>query len=64
MSFGVATISDTTRPAPRRATSRLNGASVTPDIGASTTRFANAIGPMDGPLVWSGFVITSGLHTN
>ena len=36
-----AVISDTTSPAPSRATSRRNGASVTPDIGASTTRFGS-----------------------
>src|SRR6266852_4503417 len=35
-----AAISDTTSPAPNRATSRRNGASVTPDIGARNTRFA------------------------
>ena len=39
-------ISDTTRPAPRRATRRRNGASVMPDIGARMTLFGNATLPM------------------
>src|SRR5262249_56010108 len=42
----VATISETTRPAPSRAARRRNGASVTPDIGARTTGLASATGPM------------------
>jgi predicted O-linked N-acetylglucosamine transferase (SPINDLY family) len=45
-SFAVATISDTTRPAPIDSTARRNGASVTPDIGASTTRFDTGTEPM------------------
>ena len=42
----LAVISETTRPAPRRAASRRNGASVTPDIGASTTRFGKPMVPI------------------
>ncbi len=41
-----AVISETTRPAPKLAAMRRNGASVTPDIGAKTTGFGSAIGPM------------------
>ena len=40
-----AVISEITSPAPRRAASRRNGASVTPDIGARKTRFARVIPP-------------------
>src|ERR1700716_883126 len=42
----LAVISETTRPAPREAASRRNGASVTPDIGASKTRLATSISPI------------------
>src|SRR3954447_24282189 len=42
----LAVISDTTRPAPSAAASRRNGASVMPDIGASSTGFAIATLPI------------------
>ena len=41
----LAVISETTRPAPIRATRRRTGASVTPDIGARMTWFGSAILP-------------------
>ncbi len=46
-SASLAVISETTRPAPSRATSRRNGASVTPDIGAKIT----ALGSVRLPIV-------------
>src|SRR5258707_4266477 len=49
----LAVISETTRPAPSEAASRRNGASVTPDIGASKTRFAISISPIFSGL-WEG----------
>jgi len=42
----LAVISDTTRPAPRRATKRRKGASVTPDIGAKITGLGSATLPI------------------
>src|ERR1700678_2189186 len=42
----LAVISETTSPAPRAAANRRNGASVTPDIGASRTRLATSISPI------------------
>ncbi len=42
----LAVISETTRPAPSRATRRRNGASVTPDIGARITRFGKVRAPI------------------
>ena len=41
-----AVISEMTKPAPSAAAWRLNGASVTPDIGASTTRFGRMTFPI------------------
>jgi hypothetical protein len=41
-----AVISEITRPAPRSDAMRRNGASVTPDIGASSTRLGSGSGPM------------------
>ena len=42
----LAVISETTSPAPRAAANRLNGASVTPDMGARRTRLATAMSPI------------------
>ena len=42
-----AVISEMTSPAPSDAASRRNGASVTPDIGASSTGLERATGPME-----------------
>ena len=44
-SASLATISETTSPAPSRGGKRRNGASVTPDIGARKTRFGSVTGP-------------------
>src|SRR6266436_39953 len=53
-----AVISDTTSPAPKRAASRRNGASVTPDIGARNTRLA-----MVTPPILSGLANRANLDT-
>src|SRR5882762_7394356 len=67
----LAVISETTRPAPSEAASRRNGASVTPDIGASKTRLATLILPIfsggravdTGPVTkFLGFVTTASLR--
>src|ERR1700754_4427538 len=42
----LAVISETTSPAPKAAAKRRNGASVTPDIGASSTGVPTAISPI------------------
>ena len=42
-----AVISDTTSPAPSDAARRRNGASVTPDIGASSTGLGSGMGPTE-----------------
>ncbi|GIL03383.1 MAG: hypothetical protein BroJett030_32820 [Alphaproteobacteria bacterium] len=42
----LATISLTTRPAPKRQASRRNGASETPDIGAASTRLRKVSPPI------------------
>src|SRR5271154_3364331 len=49
-----AVISEMTRPAPSDAAMRRNGASVMPDIGASSTGFGNGIEPMK--MVCMGFL--------
>ena len=41
-----AVISETTSPAPSLSASRRNGVSVMPDMGAKTTRFGTATGPI------------------
>jgi hypothetical protein len=43
----LAVISETTKPAPSRAAARRKGASVTPDMGASNTRFGSTMLPID-----------------
>ena len=45
-----AVISEMTRPAPCPATMRRNGASVMPDIGASSTGLGKVTGPMESGL--------------
>ena len=50
----LAVISETTRPAPSSAASFLNGASVTPDIGASTTGTLTGMPPIAKGLACDG----------
>src|ERR1700719_343964 len=72
----LAVISETTSPAPRVAANRRNGASVTPDIGASRTRLATSISPIfnglrrkaagtvtDFSFFWRRFIATAGTHS-
>ena len=46
----LAIISVTTKPAPSRSTTRRNGGSVTPDIGAKMTGCDTATGPITMPI--------------
>ena len=49
----LAIISETTSPAPLRLTSRRNGMSLTPDMGARITGSSILIGPMFMPMFWA-----------